>query len=113
MVVSHDCSIDKTKRNCRVLIAPVHPMPGDAGLVEVIRSQQDFGLMPLGDLPGTGESYADLRCITFIDKRLIDPSRRLASLSDLEREHLHVQIVAFFVDRDLPIAKAPQKPPVS
>jgi hypothetical protein len=102
IVVSHDCAIDKPKRNGRILFAPVVSIAVlDTLTQDVVRRQGHFSSMYLPGLPGLGDAYADLRLITPFPRDIVDELRQVASLTDAARTRLHQAIVAFFVRLNL------------
>lgn len=96
VIVAYDCEIDKESR---VLIAPVGPMS------EVKPEKQDFvrrgeryPFVPLEAIDGgvLEESYADLRLITHVDRKLIDACTKVRSMDAAGVEQLQAQIIAYF-----------------
>ncbi|HVT34253.1 MAG TPA: hypothetical protein VHE37_01615 [Nevskiaceae bacterium] len=96
LVLSHGCEIDK-KNSARVLVAPVQKI--DA-LEEPVRtkvmSQQDWSLMPLPNVAGLGDCFADLRLITPLQKPVLESCRKYSSMTDAAVARLKAQIHAFF-----------------
>jgi hypothetical protein len=99
VVLSEDCEIDKDSGTAPVLVAPVFPISviQDEAAREVVRLRQRYPFLPLPKLEGViAESYVDLRCITYIDRKLIAATPRIASMTQAGKDELVKQIIAFF-----------------
>lgn len=99
VVLSEDCEIDKDDGKAPVLVAPAFPISviQDMSAQEIVRSRKRYPFLPLPKLDGLiDESYVDLRCITFVDRKLIAAAERKASMNQQGVEDLQKQIVAFF-----------------
>jgi hypothetical protein len=102
LVVSHSCEIDKQVRNKRVLVAPVAPADRlEPKLREAVFRQRKYAFVPLPDVPTLGDSYADLRLISFVPREVLRDDRRVASMSEDGRDLLHTRLFAFFTRKDL------------
>jgi len=96
IVISHSCELDKTSKV--VLVAPIAQLDriADATMRENILSQRRHALLPLPDVPNLGTYYADFRSLSYIDKKAISPTCRLASMNDEGIIRLRAQLLAFF-----------------
>ena len=99
VVLSDDCEIDKDDGKVPVLVAPVVPISAvqDSAALDAVRSHRRYPFLPLPKLDGSiEESYVDLRCITYIDRKLIAKAVRQASMTQRGVDELVKQIIAFF-----------------
>jgi hypothetical protein len=107
LVISHDCEIDKPS-STRILVAPVAAMSTlDEKTRQLVVKQRLFAMMALPSIPGSVDSYADLRLIGAVSRDAVDVSPRLASMTDAARSLLHARLVGFLLDRKLPVEDAP------
>jgi hypothetical protein len=103
LVISHNCELDKARpdRRSAVLIAPIRPLslvPPD--VQDAIRAQRRFSSIPVLGLPGSEDSFADLRLIAPMDRATVDATKRVASMSDAAVENLRLRIVHFFARKE-------------
>jgi hypothetical protein len=94
----------------RILVAPLLPWSNlnnaDSKYRDAVLSQQQRSLLPLTDAPGLdGNYYADLRNITYCDRRAFESTTKVASMSVLGLERLQHQIADFFIRFDVPTAQ--------
>jgi hypothetical protein len=102
IVVSHSCELDDKPDVRRVLIAPISPLSQveDADARTRILERKRRAFMPLPGVPGIGDHYADLRCITYVDRKLITESRRKSSMTDEGVVALQAQLIAYLTRLD-------------
>jgi hypothetical protein len=97
IVVSHDCDLDKEHRNAKVLVAPVRRLDALPPEVQAsILGQEHISMMPLPDVPGLGNHYANLRLISPTPREFLSEERRVASMSVEGVERTQVQLAKFF-----------------
>lgn len=99
IVLSQDCEIDKDDGRAPVLVAPVFPISviQDQEALNAVVSRKRYPFLPLPEIQGVIKpSYADLRCISYIDRKLIAAAERKKSMSANGVEELVKQIIAFF-----------------
>lgn len=102
MIISHGCEIDKPFTD-RLLAVPVNAMNTlEERLQTIVLEQKSPALLPLPEIPGYGDYYADLRLISALPKVVFDLEDRVCVMSTSAVERLHAQIVAFFLRRHLP-----------
>ena len=66
------------------------------GIQRAVLEQRNRSFLPLTNVPGLdGDYYADLRSITYVDRRSLDA--RVASMSVTGLERLQDQIADFFI----------------
>jgi len=103
LVVSHSCDLEKPKATARVTIAPMRPLsvfnPADA---EVVLRGENLSLLPLPDIPGWENHCADLRCISYIDRLLVDAAERVVSMTEEATKVLQARLVHFFTRIRIP-----------
>jgi hypothetical protein len=108
IVLSQDCEIDKDKK---ILVAPVlsiETVTGDA--LAAVREGKRYPFMHVPEIEGVlPESYVDLRYICFVDKRIVNISTRLRSMSAEGLERLQAQVIAFFTHIPLSELKIPPR----
>ena len=94
-VVSHDCDIDKEEKLARVLVAQMARLDGlpEADRDAMVQRQTRRSKMPLPDVPGLGDYYADLRLISPVPLSFLGHDQRLASMSEAGGIRLRVQLV--------------------
>jgi len=98
IVLSQDCEIDKHDGKGPVLVAPVHPVSllQSPEAREAVTNRKRYPFLPLPHIEGVIEdSYADLRCITYIDRELINAAERKKSMTAAGVDDLVKQIIAF------------------
>lgn len=101
MILTHSCDLDSILTDHpaqpRILVAPVSLVETISPAArELFETQDSFLVMKLGDVPGLGVSYVDLRNITYVPYRGLDFSKRLASLTERGTEVLQSHLVASF-----------------
>jgi hypothetical protein len=98
LVISHNCEIDDKPNVSRVLVAPISSIDQvkDAGARERILMQKRRAFMPLESIPKLGTCYADLRCVVYVDRKLLPNETRLASMNDEGVVRLRAQLIAYF-----------------
>lgn len=98
IILSQDCEIDKRGGRVPVLVAPVFPISAlstEADRINVL-SRKRYPFLPLPSIEGVlEESYADLRCTTYIYRDLIDTADRKKSMTSQGVNDLVKQIIAF------------------
>ncbi len=103
IVVSHSCELDDKADTNRVLIAPIARLDvlPEQSKVKII-AQERRAFLPLQGIPVLGDYYADLRCMTYVDRANIASDARLASMTDDGVIRLQAQLVTFFARLDIP-----------
>lgn len=99
IVLSQDCEIDKDGGKVPVLVAPVFPVSAiqNQDALHAVINRKRYPFLPLPGIDGIIEqSYADLRCISYIDRKLISAAERQKSMSEHGVHDLVKQIIAFF-----------------
>jgi hypothetical protein len=96
IVISHSCEIDdKPDRRGRVVVAQIAAL---GPLEEKVRNNILVGerraFMPLPDIPGLGDYYADLRNTSYLDRKIIGD--RIVSMNDEGVMYLQMHVIAFF-----------------
>lgn len=101
ILLSHDCEIDNDNRYRLVaLLRPLRSLP--AGSQSGVRDNTDYRFFYLPELSQRfDELYIDFRRLTTVGPKLIPAERRLASLSDVARAALCLQMILFFTRRML------------
>lgn len=97
VVLSHDCELDKKRRNRRVqvaLVSDIEKLSTDEK--QVVMGQGRWSRLVLPGVPEFGTCYADLLIQVTLDRKIIDTRRRIASMSEQGGERLRAQIVAYF-----------------
>lgn len=107
IVVSHDCTMDNDGQRSRIAVAPMAPLSTlrnlDPKYKEAVLNQEQRSLLPLTNLPGlNGDFYADLRLITPVDRRVVDATTRVASMSAEGLERLQHQLADYYIRIDIP-----------
>ena len=107
IILSHDCELDKARRNRRVQVALLaDPEKLSSEERQAVLGQGKWAHLVLPSIPELGTFYADLLIQVTLDRKVIDGRKRIASMSDLGAERLRAQIVAYFTrleeDNDLP-----------
>lgn len=103
LVISHDCDLDKQRENGRVLLAPIASIePLEPGMRATVLAQKHLALIPLPQVPGLGDLYADLRSITSVPRKLVLDSERGVSMNQSGVERLHAQLARFIMRREPP-----------
>jgi hypothetical protein len=105
IVLSHDCTIEND--GARILVAPMFPWSNlnndDPKYRQSALNQERRAVLPLTNVPSFETNlYADLRGITFIDRRRLDGVARVASMSVEGLERLQHQLADFFIRLDIP-----------
>jgi len=102
LVVSHSCELDDKPDVGRVLLAPAAPLSQITDQVAKARilEQKRRALLPLPELPELGDYYADLRCITYVDRKLVADSQREFSMSEEGVIRLRAQLIEFLTRLD-------------
>ena len=97
VILSHSCDLDKPRRSSSVLIAPVSATAALAPtLAQRIMAREVRASVPLVGTPEVGDSYADLRRITFLSRDCVNSLKRLASMTDEAQRLLHAHLLGFF-----------------
>jgi hypothetical protein len=98
IVLSHDCEIDKQTRNRRIIVAPISLLDAidDNAQRQAIIEQQRIAFIPLPEIPGLGNYYADLRSLSYVDRDIVDAASRMASMNEGGVVRLRVQLASFF-----------------
>jgi hypothetical protein len=106
LVLSHSCEIDKMKSNKRVLIAQINTIEtfsnGSNEMADNIRYQKVYSIMPLPNLPLSGEYALDLKSISSIELETLNKGSYVASMTDLSLRILSAHIIAFFTRAIIP-----------
>lgn len=104
IVLSHSCEIDKNGASSPVLLAPVFPFSKvPAELQLAYREGRRHAFLPLVALSGViEESYADLRMMYYLQRKIVDTAERRCSVSPAGEFRLAAQVVAFLTRIDLP-----------
>lgn len=98
IVLSHSCDLDKNESKGVALVAPVRLAANLAPEHWLnVMAQRRRSLLPLPDVPSNGDCYADLRMMTFVDRRFLTADNKLASMTEAATERLQNQLFAFFV----------------
>lgn len=103
LVLNHSCELDKLTGKHRVLVATIAPISAvtDKVAAENIMAQRRVSALPLPDVPGLGDCYADLRVIGAVQRSTID-QKRIASMTPEAIKRLQLQLIAFFARVGLP-----------
>lgn len=97
LVISHSCDLEKPKETARVHIAPIRPLTAFAPEErELVLQRSRANLVPLSDIPGWDDSCADLRCISYVDRRMVEASERVVSMTEEGTKIFQAQLVFFF-----------------
>ncbi|HMR73967.1 MAG TPA: hypothetical protein PKD61_02615 [Polyangiaceae bacterium] len=104
LVLSHSCELDKMHRKALVLVAPIARLSSVSSPEDRRRilEQKRRAFLPLPDLPGLGDCYADLRASHAIDRTTVDLLERMASLTDQGAQRLGAQVIGFFTRLNVP-----------
>ncbi len=103
LVVSHSCDLEKPKDTARVLIAPMRPLaPFKEEDREIVLRQENINLFPLPEIPGLEDHCADLRCISYVDRKLVDASELIVSMAEDATKILQARLVHFFTRIKIP-----------
>ncbi len=97
LVVSHSCELEK-KDNARVLVAMTGLLSTvqDPAKQAAILEQRRRAFMPLPDVPGAGDHYADLRTIAYVERKQIPDSSREQSMTEEAVVRLRAQLIEYF-----------------
>lgn len=97
LVVSHSCELDK-KDDARVLVAMTAPLSvvQDSAKRVAILNQKRRAFMPLPGIPGEEDHYADLRTISYVERKLILDSSREQSMTEEAVVRLRAQLIEYF-----------------
>lgn len=97
LVVTHSCELDK-ELDGRVLVAMTAPLSvvQDPAKRAAILEQKRRAFMPLPDVPGEGDMYADLRTIAYVDRKLVPDSSRKCSMTEEGVVRLRAQLIEYF-----------------
>lgn len=101
LVLTHSCELDKAKAGGRVIVCPVQPIatiPTDQR--PEIYAQKPWSKMPLPSVLGRGDFVADLHLSMAIDRRVVDTTPRLTSMTKDARRRLRLQLIAFYTRLD-------------
>jgi hypothetical protein len=102
LVISHSCKIDKSRRNQRLLLAPIATADRlDTNFRDQVFRGARYAFMPLPSVPTLGDCYADLGQISHVDRKFVDGCTRIASMSAEGLLRLESQLFAFFTRRKL------------
>ncbi len=97
LVVSHSCDMEKPKDTARVLIAPMRPLNVFSSEErELVLQRSRANLVPLSEIPGWEDSCADLRCISYVDRWMVNASERVVSMTEEATRIFQAQLVHFF-----------------
>jgi hypothetical protein len=96
-VVSHSCELEK-KDDSRVLVAMTGLLSDvqDPAKRAAILDQKRRAFMPLPEIPGSEDHYADLRTIAYVERKLIPDSSREFSMTDDAVIRLRAQLIEYF-----------------
>jgi hypothetical protein len=101
LVVSHSCELDDKPDTGRVLVAPVASLDGVPEQPRrLILDQRRRAFMPLPQVPNCGDMYADLRCVAYLDRKLIPDRNRECSMNEDGLLRFQVQLIAYFTRLD-------------
>jgi hypothetical protein len=106
VVISHSCDIDKSindenkadgRPNEKILVAPVMPLSVLAPNQHAhILSRGNVRFMPLPDVQGVGDCFADLKNISSVFSAHLPVEKRIAVMSDEVLPFLHMHLVGYF-----------------
>jgi hypothetical protein len=103
LVLSYGCEIDKTKPAQTILIAPMDSLEKlTPELQATVVKQEAHRFIPLMNVPGLGNFYANLAKTFPLQRRFIEPQHRISSMTDEAMFRLKAQIVAFYTRLKLP-----------
>jgi hypothetical protein len=107
MVINHDCDIAHEKQSR--LVALIKPLAGisDEESRQNVRKNGNSRYLYLPAADFGPESYVDFQRITAMHPELLDPSKRLCSLTPDNVVSLQSQIVRFFIHQNLTILAPP------
>ena len=100
IILTRDCELDKERSNPRILFAPVgllSSLPQETQ--DQINKQAHRASIPLPELPGLGNCFADLRGMASVPTGAVDMKKRRASMTDAARMRVHASLVAFLLGR--------------
>lgn len=102
IVLTHDCEIDKKRKNNRIQVAILLTLDRlNASERAVVMGQGKYAHMVLPDIPVIGTRYVDFQVQVTLDRRVIDARPRTASMSDQAVQRLRAQLVAYFLRLEL------------
>jgi hypothetical protein len=112
IVLTHSCQLDKDERARRVIIAPVS-LTGkvDEKTRDNIFAHKRIPLVPLPDVPDLGDSYADLRLVQAVDRKWVDDTKRIATMTEEAVTYLQQRLTAFFARPGEEGVRAPNATP--
>jgi len=99
LVLTHNCDLDDIKDSERLLVAPIsHISRVTSSDVDRQRIMQGARAtyVPLRDVPGIGDCYADLRSICPLDRHLFSNGSRICSMTDDAVLILRAQLIIHF-----------------
>ncbi|HEY6299119.1 MAG TPA: hypothetical protein VIW95_05690 [Candidatus Binatus sp.] len=103
LVVSYSCDLDKDKSNARVLVVPMQPLTAlTEESREAVLQLLSINLFPLVQVPNLEDHCADLRCISHVNRKLVNDCERVASMTDLGMQNLEAHLVYFFTRLPVP-----------
>ncbi len=100
VVLSHSCEIDKNEKKRRILVAPIFSATRLGEQWATVQDGRRYSLMPLAGLPKIGDSYADLRLIQSLDRRILDGAEKIAGMTAEGLMAVQRHIVSFFIRDD-------------
>lgn len=103
LIVSHSCDLEKKKDNSRVLISPMLPLsifPEEAR--QFVLQLLTINLFPVVEVPGLEDHCADLRCISYVDRNLVNACEIVVSMSEEGMRNLQAHLVTFFTRIKVP-----------
>lgn len=103
IVISQSCELDKKGSSAPVLIAPVFQLRVvQEEHRDRIRSGSRYAFLYLPAVEGLfEESYADLRMLNYVQRKLIDEGERRLSVTQKGEARLAAQVVAFLTRIDV------------
>ena len=97
LVLTHSCQLDKPESGGRVIVAPVRPASNLTDNRDAVMRGQRVAFVPLPDVTGLGDCYADLRAMGALDRVVVDAYTRLAAMAKDKLRFLHERLTGFFV----------------
>jgi hypothetical protein len=109
IIISHDCEIDKDKKHAIVALIRSFDESQPETSKQVIRSNKKLSFFHLPALENVlPESYVDFRRITSLEPTYLEPTKRIASLSDAAVSLLQLLFFRYLTRLELDPKKLPE-----
>ncbi len=100
IILSHSCELDKERRNKRIVVVPIAKIDTlQEKEAEQVLLNGSYHHLPLPELPGRGTCFADFRSMVSLPHDLVVSSSKLASMTEVGRERLQMQLITYFTRR--------------